>query len=120
MRWDWYGEYRWAFGIEDLVLAVGHLGPAVLGIDWHKGMQNPKGGFIYPTGGKTGRHAILCNGYDHASETFTLHNSWGRWWGHRGECKIHKGNLNLLLRHGGVAAIPLKRGEAGLARAGGI
>src|SRR5688572_5030153 len=31
-------EYRWAFGLDDLVMAVGHCGPAVLGINWYDGM----------------------------------------------------------------------------------
>jgi len=109
--WGWYDEYRWAFGIDDLILAIGHLGPAVLGIDWYSGMARPVGGLITPTGRKTGRHAILCNGYNHADETFTLHNSWGKWWGYRGECRISKDNLEKLLNSGGTAAIPLVRNQ---------
>ncbi len=105
-----YDEYRWAFGIDDLVLAVGHLGPAVLGIDWHSGMQRPDWhGLIHVRGKRTGGHAICCIGYDANTERFLLHNSWGRWWGLQGNCWIAKSELEQLLNKGGVAAIPVTR-----------
>ncbi len=113
MKWALKGgyisSYHWAFDINDLILAIGHKGPAVLGIGWYEGMAKPKGGFIRPTGRNTGGHAILCNGYNHETEVFTLHNSWGRWWGRKAECYITKSHLELLLSDGGVAAIPTGR-----------
>lgn len=33
-------EYRWAFGLDDLVLALGHKGPAVLGLNWYANMYD--------------------------------------------------------------------------------
>ncbi len=113
MKWSksrgYIESYHWAFGIDDLILAVCHKGPAVLGISWYDGMHKPKGGFIKPTDKKTGRHAILCNGYNAETEVFTLHNSWGRRWGYKGECFITKDDMERLLDEQGVAAIPTGR-----------
>jgi hypothetical protein len=46
---DLITEYRWANTIDDLVLAVGCHGPAVIGIEWRDSMYEP--------GHRTGR----CN-----------------------------------------------------------
>lgn len=106
----WYKEYRWAFSIDDLVLAVGYKGPAVLGIEWYEGMSDPDAkGIIRPTGGLQGGHAILCNGYNIKTQLFRLHNSWGPSWGKNGECFISKADLATLLKREGEACIPVKR-----------
>jgi len=106
----WYEEYRWAFSIEDLVLSVSNLGPAVLGISWHEGMRTPDNtGYIHPTGKKLGGHAILCLGYDLGKDSFLLHNSWGKNWGTSGRCWIKKDDLAKLLKKKGEACIPTKR-----------
>lgn len=106
----WYGEYRWAFSIDDLILAIGYHGPAVLGICWYEGMSDPDAnGLIAPTGDLLGGHAILCNGYNAKSKLFRLHNSWGKSWGKNGECFISCANLARLLKDEGEACIPVKR-----------
>jgi hypothetical protein len=106
----WYREYRWAFNIEDLAVAVGYVGPAVLGINWHRSMSCPDdSGRITVSGGIAGGHAILCNGINKKTKLFRLHNSWGPDWGLRGECFIHWDDLAALLNQDGEACIPLKR-----------
>lgn len=110
-RLKWIEEYHWALSVEDLALAIGHCGPSHLAISWYQGMANPRGGFIYPNGKKTGRHAILCKGYDHKKEIFTLHNSWGTHWGWKGDCKISLSDMDMLLKDRGFAAIPTIRGR---------
>jgi hypothetical protein len=107
----WVGEYRWAFGIQDLRLAIGYKGPAVLGINWYEGMFSPNAdtNFISPTGALIGGHAILCNGYNASKDRFTLHNSWGKAWGRNGECFITGADLERLLHEQGEACIPVVR-----------
>lgn len=120
------GEYRWAFGIEDLVRTLGYKGPAVLGINWYEGMWQPDAnGFVHPTGNVVGGHAILAravrivwrNGHGAATmdnvdvekSYITLRNSWGRDWGLGGDCRISLYDMNVLLREQGEACIPVVR-----------
>jgi hypothetical protein len=106
----WYGEFRWAFGLDDLILAVGHKGPAVLGINWYNGMFDADAkGFVSPTGSLAGGHAILVNGVNVKEQFFRLHNSWGPSWGMNGECFITFNDLGQLLKEDGEACIPVQR-----------
>ncbi len=103
-------EYRWAFGVDDLALAVGYAGPAVIGIDWHESMYRPDAnGFIYPTGPIVGGHAILVRGYNVRLGRFLLRNSWGPTWGMAGDCFISYSDLGALLANRGDACVPVKR-----------
>jgi hypothetical protein len=105
-----YSEYRWAFSLDDLILAVCHCGPAVISVNWYKGMSrtNPSG-FIAPVGKRTGRHAICVIGYNASMKAFQLRNSWGRRWGCHGDCWILEADMGHLLREGGEACIPMVR-----------
>jgi len=107
-KMGYYDEWRWAYNMDDLILALSHRGPAVIGIDWHKGMETTTDGFIFPRGQKLGGHAILVTGYS-LSGVFRLHNSWGKGWGLNGDCFIFAKDLDKLLRRNGEAAIPIKR-----------
>lgn len=110
MERGWYKEYRWAFGEADLALAIGHCGPAVLGINWYEGMLTPDlFGKIRVSGAVAGGHAILCNGYNARRREYRLHNSWGEDWGQRGECIIGADDMARLLREQGEACIPVVR-----------
>jgi hypothetical protein len=103
-------EYRWAFSIQDLVLAVGHCGPAILGIPWYDGMFDPYPcGHLHVGGSVAGGHAILCNAVSIKDRTFNLHNSWGKAWGFQGDAKISWDELDRLLHEGGEAVIPVSR-----------
>lgn len=103
-------EYRWAFGIDDLIMAVGHSGPAVLGINWHQDMYDvDANGYVHASGPVEGGHAILCKGVNIKSEYFILHNSWGPGWGTNGDCKVSFEDMDYLLHSGGEACIPVKR-----------
>ena len=108
----WYKEYRWAFGEEDLALAIGHHGPAVLGINWYAAMSEPdKNGLIKTSGSLQGGHAILCNGYNVKTKLYRLHNSWGPNWGINGECFILAADMAKLLKNKGEACIPVVRSK---------
>ncbi len=105
-----FAEYRWAFGLDDLILALGYSGPAVLGIDWHNQMFDPDAdGLLHPTDGVAGGHAILANGVSIRRRLVRLHNSWGPDWGINGEAYIGFDDLATLLAAGGEACIPVGR-----------
>jgi hypothetical protein len=106
----WYKEYRWAFSENDLALAVGHHGPAVIGINWYDSMSTPNGkGIITVSGEIAGGHAILCNGFNVKTGLYRLHNSWGNVWGINGECFISRLDMIRLLQEDGEACIPVVR-----------
>lgn len=103
-------EYRWAFSLDDLILAIGNHGPAVLGINWYNDMFNPSlMGWVKPTGGIAGGHAILARGVNIKKRYVTLRNSWGISWGCLGDCKISFDDLEFLLNDNGEACIPVQR-----------
>lgn len=109
-RLGYYREYRWAFGIEELVMGVGYNGPALLGIPWTTGMYTPDDqNYIHPTGRVVGGHCLLAISVDIRRERFILHNSWGPGWGRKGAAYITVNELAHLLQSGGEAAFTLKR-----------
>lgn len=120
------GEYRWAFGIEDLVRVLGFRGPAVLGLNWYSGMLHTnRQGFISKAGYLAGGHAILAyavkivwkdkkgskewSNVDMDSSYVTLRNSWGKLWGVNGDAKITLRDLDVLLHEQGEACVPTIR-----------
>jgi hypothetical protein len=103
-------EYRWAFGLEDLIMAVGYKGPAILGINWYEGMFDILPcGHVHVTGQPAGGHAILCKGVSVTKRTFTLHNSWGEGWGSGGDALISWEEMDQLLHEDGEAVVPTVR-----------
>jgi hypothetical protein len=103
-------EYRWGFGVEDLAVAVGNFGPAVLGINWYSGMMDvDTQGLVHVSGKVVGGHAILCNGYNVTTQLFRLHNSWSESWGRKGECYVTKKDMIRLLAEDGECCIPVRR-----------
>lgn len=121
------GEYRWAFGVEDVLRVVGHRGPVVLGITWYYNMYTPDGNnFIHASGEVVGGHCILLVGselvaldntqpltidnLDRENSRVILHNSWGTNWGNNGEAYLSLADLYVLLEdQQGEACIPMKR-----------
>lgn len=109
-RMGYISQYRWAFGLSDLVMAVGYKGPAVLGIPWYEGMFDVLPcGHVHVTGQVAGGHAILCKGVSVTKRTFTLHNSWGSSWGNGGDALISWDEMDRLLNEWGEAVIPMLR-----------
>lgn len=102
-------EYRWAFSFDDLIMALGYKGPAVLGINWYESMYEPWNGIVEVRGDIVGGHAILAKGVNINRGTVTLHNSWGEEWGNGGDAVISFADLKRLLKEDGEACIPLKR-----------
>ena len=107
---NYFAEYRWAFGVDDLLLAIGYAGPAVLGIAWYEDMANPDPeGQIRPQGDVLGGHAILAYKIQVKQRRVWLWNSWGRNWGIDGSCWLSWDDLERLLHEDGEACIPVKR-----------
>lgn len=103
-------EYRWAFGVNQLIVAVGHQGPAVIGVPWYEGMVNPgPDGFLRRTGRVIGGHSVLVQGVSVESHSFLIHNSWGVDWGVGGQAWISFADMGKLLAARGEACIPVTR-----------
>lgn len=101
-------EYRWAFGIDEVLQTLAHIGPVVLGLNWYDNMFNPdKNGVIKVSGNLAGGHCILANGINPTKKLVRLHNSWGSSWGKSGECYISFDDLDKLLKEQGEACIPM-------------
>lgn len=117
--WGFMREYRWAFGIDDLMLALAHTGPAVLGTYWLNSMWNPRpSGLLEVSGGKVGGHAYLARGVllkprlpgeKNLGPVIRCVNSWGSDWGKQGEFYIRVEDLERLLRDDGEACVPVSR-----------
>jgi hypothetical protein len=102
----YYTEYRWATTEPEMALAVGHLGPAIIGVDWYEGMFQPDTkGFIHPTGDKAGGHCTLIIGVDVQGGYYTLHNSWGASWGDNGNCKVKRKDMAKLIADNGEVCV---------------
>jgi len=103
-------EYRWAFGLQDLILSVSWLGPAVIGVNWYEQMLKvDSNGFVRIGGDVAGGHAIMVRGVNVAKRAFVLRNSWGSRWGRFGEAFISWADMDRLLHEDGEAMIPLTR-----------
>ncbi|HUW00906.1 MAG TPA: hypothetical protein VMW08_01015 [Acidimicrobiales bacterium] len=103
-------EYRWAFGLEDLILAVGYHGPALIGVNWYEGMfDTDRDGFIHHSGLIAGGHCTLVHSVNVPGEFFRIHNSWGPEWGVGGDAKISWVDMGRLLAEDGEACIPTVR-----------
>lgn len=110
MAADWLQEYRWAFGIDDLLETVSYLGPVIIGINWYVGMLDPDPeGYIVPSGDVVGGHAILVKGVNPATQSVVLHNSWGEGWGIGGDALIRWSDLDRLLHEDGECCVPVIR-----------
>lgn len=128
-EYGYFKEYRWAGAgsgnaLEDLVIAVGYRGPAVLGTNWYEGMnQSDARDFVRVSGNVLGGHCYLIRGVacrwlfsvPVAERRFSnidldlsygkIRNSWGS--GHStADCYITFRDLQRLLREGGEACIP--------------
>jgi hypothetical protein len=109
------GEYRWAFGVDDVINTLISHGPVILGIPWLSDMyETSQYGLVKVSGQQVGGHAIMANGYLPAhptlgGEVVMWTNSWGADYGLNGVGYIRPQNLALLLSRGGEACVPTDR-----------
>jgi hypothetical protein len=99
-------EYRWCFGLQDVLLTVSHIGPVGLGIWWYNDMFYPDSqGYLHPTGMEAGGHEIEIVGVDVSEKCVILCNSWGVGWGDEGHAKLSWTDLDTLLENEGDAFV---------------
>ena len=105
-------RYHWAFGIEDVILALVRKGPVVLGINWYSSMyETDPEGRVSVQGHIVGGHCILANGFWPRCPLFDGQhavvwvNSWGTSYGRNGWGFITTKDLNRLLSEQGEACI---------------
>lgn len=91
-------EYRWCFSVDEIIRAIAHEGPVLVGTWWDHNMFKPRpSGLLEMGGGHAGGHAYILRGVtmkprlrgEVVSEpVLRLTNSWGSGWGIKGEAFI--------------------------------
>lgn len=107
-------EYRWAYSLDEVLLALSYRGPVVLGINWYDSMYEAPGGEVTVAGSLAGGHAIMARGVDMEKQAIILRNSWGPDWGggehlDAGDAFLSFDDLRRLLSEQGEACIPVLR-----------
>jgi hypothetical protein len=112
-------EYRWAgvgstSVIDDVMLALSHHGPVVLGTNWLENMFDSAPSVLDVSGAVAGGHCYLARGLllkpRFAKEPVVrIRNSWGRSWGVEGDAFIRVSDLERLLKDNGEACVPVRR-----------
>jgi hypothetical protein len=104
-------EWRWCFGLRDVLLTLGYHGAVAVGTLWKAGMDQPRAGdaLVQDTGAIRGGHAYELyatkqdaryegGGYVDANQ------SWGPAWGpRRGRFRLSWASLDRLLQEDGEA-----------------
>jgi hypothetical protein len=104
-------QYRWAFGIDDVVDTLIQRGPVVLGLNWYESMyETDRQGRVTVSGALVGGHCITAFGFHPKHPIFgpcvRWMNSWGPSYGLGGVGYITVPDLTRLLKENGEACIP--------------
>lgn len=106
--------YFWATSAIEVAQAISNIGPVVIGVNWHQGMEttDPEG-FIFPTGPVRGGHCVCLHGVDVDGDSvwFEGRNSWGKSWGAVGGFRIWLADLQTLVESGGAFCVPTTRAQ---------
>jgi hypothetical protein len=99
------GEYRWCFGVDDVLRTLSYHGPVGIGSWWRRGMDRPgpDGRGLTYTGAYRGGHEWELFGIDVEEEEVEAMNSWGPSWGDRGRFRLPWGVLGEILADDGDA-----------------
>lgn len=113
-------EYRWAFGIDDVLKSISTLGPGIAGTNWLESMFDPdENGLLEVSGDVAGGHAYLVRGlilsgvipgtaHRVGEPLLRIRNSWGDW-GVDGDAFIRASDFEKLLGDQGEFCVPVRR-----------
>lgn len=99
-------EYRWCFGVDDVLQTLSHHGPVSIGSWWTTDMSRPNPSDNYNvtyTGRKIGGHQWYLLGIDPENEEVEGMNTWGRSWGKKGRFRMKFSTLDSILKDDGDA-----------------
>lgn len=118
------GEYRWAFNFDDMLAALSHIGPVVVGTTWYDSMFDPRPSGLLEVDNKSGdagghayyfRRILVSKAVKReflgSKETIrdepllVVRNSWGQSWGRMGEAGIWAGDYQDNLWPGGEQSV---------------
>lgn len=100
-------EYRWCFGLADVVDTLATFGPVVIGVNWYSSFDRTGyDGRLRITQGATprGGHAVELVSVNFTEKTVRGVNSWGTSWGSKGRFELEFSTLERLLNEEGEAA----------------
>lgn len=100
-------EYRWCFGLGDVLDTLANHGPVAIGTNWYSSFDNPGyDGRIKITKGATlrGGHETELVSVNFEEQTVRGANSWGPGWGAGGRFEMTFATLDRLLNEQGEAA----------------
>lgn len=107
-RRGWVSGYTHGFKIEDLPVALQRT-PVICGIAWRQNMYHPDSkGVVTWSGPVVGGHEFAVIGWKEKTKMFTCRNSWGPFWGKKGNFKIHMDELAAALDQFGDVTVPDK------------
>lgn len=91
-------EYRWCFGLDDVLKTVSNYGPVSVGSWWRADMWGTNEQGLVPYSGEyAGGHQWELIGVDESREEIIAMNSWGRSWGTNGRFKMKFAEFEKLL-----------------------
>jgi hypothetical protein len=103
-------QYVWARTGHEIIRWISEHGPVVLGTMWFESMNEPNDlGFVKVIGEPVGGHAYLAYGYLAELDAVLCRNSWGPFYGIKGDFYIKFSDLEVLLRSYGEACAAIER-----------
>ena len=107
-------EYRWAFSLDDALIALGYHGPIVTGFTWKSGMMEPDSeGYIHYTGDDVGGHCTFWRAVNVRRRGLLVQNSWDLDWGMNGCAHMSWDDFGLAMENGGEVCVPVRRDAVG-------
>lgn len=111
-------EYRWAFGLDEVLMGLAWAGPVVFGFNWRRAMYAPAfDGRLIASGDVVGGHCVLGwrvvnpprPTFSRMARQVWIANSWGEGWGVGGAAYLSLDDLGRLLDDDGEACFFIRR-----------